>query len=198
MLIILCLFTTLTQTFIKIDSSYTLAFSCTFNLNAKVLSSEHFYRSKTEVFISPNTCVDAEGNIYLGIEDLNDASAFYLNLLYRNNKNVSLKRVRDGDDYRNGIYLNRPVTLEELADCFQIISSGSDLASCSIEVIFPSPNKSDWLELYNTNPNFSLSTGGYNWVNIVPKDSNSDNIKVRGYLILISLPGNIVKDEHKD
>jgi hypothetical protein len=132
-----------TWTFINIDSLFIFAFSCTSSLNAIVLSSEHFSRSKIEVDLSPNTCVDSEGNIYLGIEDLNDADAFYLNLLYRNNNNVSIKYTHNGDDYKKGIYLNRPVTLEQLADYYKIINRGSDLASDFIEVIFPSPNRSD-------------------------------------------------------
>jgi hypothetical protein len=182
------------MTFIIIDSWYSLAFSCTPSLYVTVLSSEYFYRSKIEVFLIPNTCKGHEGNMYLGIEDLNDEHAYYLFSSYRDNKNLSLKRTDDNRVYRYGIYLNRPVTWEELVDYFKTISR----ESYSIEVKFSSTSRSDLLELYNTDPNFSLSTGRYNWVNIVPNNSNLDNIKIRGHLGLISFPDNIVKDKHKD
>lgn len=111
----MCLFITFALafiwTFINIYSLYIFSFSCSSSLNAIVLSSEHFYRNKIEVDLIRNTCVDAEGNIYLGIVDLNDAHAFYLNLLYRNNNNISIKYTHDGFNYERGIYLNRPVTL---------------------------------------------------------------------------------------
>lgn len=118
--------------------------------------------------------------------------------MYRKNKNASIKHTYDGSGYKKGIYLNRPVKIEQLENYFKIIDKGSGLDSCIIEVIFPSPNRSDWLELHNTISNFSLYTGIYRWVRIVPNDSNLENIKVIDYLYFISLPDDLVENKDKD
>lgn len=48
-----------------------------------------------ELDLCPITTVDKDGKVYLGIYDINDLQAFYLELLYSNNKNVRLMRVKN-------------------------------------------------------------------------------------------------------
>lgn len=104
----MCLFST--NFLCVVNGAYIIFFSYTIHLYAEVSSCEHFGKNVLEIDLVPTASVDMEGNVYLGITDLNEA--FYLRLLYRNNPNVSLKRFKtQAGFYIYGIYLNTPVRL---------------------------------------------------------------------------------------
>lgn len=72
---------------------------------------------KAELDLCSITTVDIDGNVYLGIYNINDDHAFYLQLLYSNNKNVRLMKVKNPStgQYWYGIFQNIPV---EFKSCY--------------------------------------------------------------------------------
>ena len=83
----MCLFST--NFLCLVNGAYIIFFSYTIHLYALVSSCEHFGKIVVEIDLLATASLDMEGNVYLAIRDLNDNVAFYLRLLYRNNKNIS-------------------------------------------------------------------------------------------------------------